>query len=180
MNKLETMKIMSVLQANYPDSFKNYDEEEFEGVINLWTTVLADATYKEVSNAVIAHISTDTNRFMPPVGVIRNMLIKLNEPQEMTEMEAWNLVAKAVANSNYNSAEEFNKLPDDIKAIVGSPATLREWAVMDAGDFNSVIQSNFLRSYKVKSKNIKEYKALPQSVNTFIESSVENVKMLQE
>lgn len=179
MNKLETMKIMAVLQANYPDSFKNYDDEQLETLVKIWTSVLADATYKEVSNAVLAHIATDTGRFMPPVGIIRNMLVKLNEPQEITEMEAWNLVAKAVANSNYNSGTEFEKLPDDIKQLVGSPATLREWAGMDSDQFNTVVQSNFMRSYKVKSKSNKEYKALPQSVKTFIESSIENVKLLQ-
>lgn len=180
MNKLETMKIMAVLQVNYPDSFKSYDEAQLDTLVKIWTSVLADATYQEVSNAVLAHIATDNNRFMPPVGVIRNRLMKLSEPQGMTEMEAWNLVARAVSNSNYNSATEFEKLPDDIKQLVGNPSTLREWASMDSERFNSVIQSNFMRSYKVKSKSNQEYKALPQSVKTFIESSIQNVKMLQE
>ena len=180
MNKLETMKIMAVLQTNYPDSFRSFDDIQLEALVKIWATVLADVTYEEVSNAVMAHIATDTGRFMPPVGVIRNMLMKLNQPQEMTEMEAWNRVARAVANSNYNSAEEFAKLPDDIKQVVGSSATLREWAGMDSGQFNTVVQSNFMRSYKAKSQSNKEYKALPQSVKTFIESSISNVKMLQE
>lgn len=179
MNKLETAKIISVLQVNYPDSFKTMTDDTMKGLINVWASVLADVTYEQVSNAVIAHIATDTNRFMPPVGVIRNKLFEINSPREMTEMEAWNLVVKAVSNSNYNASAEFEKLPNDIKQLVGSPSSLKEWAGMDSEKFNTVVQSNFMRSYKVRSKSDKEYQALPQSVKTFIQSAAEDMKLLQ-
>ena len=92
-------------------------------------------------------------------------------------MEAWALVAKAVCNSNYNSAEEFEKLPPVVQRLVGAPSQLREWAAMDSETFNSVVASNFQRSYKVRAKNERDFLALPSSVKTFMESIAEGMKM---
>ena len=168
MNKQETAKIIAVLQINYPDSFKNFNDTQLEGLVSLWTSVLADNTYQEVSNAVMAHIATDTGRFMPPVGVIKNMIVKLTTPQEMTELEAWGLVSKAVCNSNYNSEQEFEKLPKPVQIAVGSPSMLKAWAMINTDEFNTVIQSNFMRSYKAAVSRSKHEQALPSKVKEFI------------
>lgn len=164
MNREETIKIMAVLQANYPDSFRGYTKEQMEGVVNLWTTILAEHTYQEVSNAVMSHIATDNNRFMPPVGVIRNKILSLTQPKEMTEQEAWQLVYKALCNSAYNSVEEFNKLPPAVQRAVGSAEMLKNWSQLDIDEVQTVIQSNVMRSFKTANKQEREVETLPKSV----------------
>ena len=169
MNKKEAAQIISIMQANYPDSFKGKTDEMMMASCsygNIWLIATDDAN--EVMSAVMAHMAADTNRFMPPVGVIKDRLYKLRQPDEMTEQEAWGLVAKALRNGIYGAQAEFDKLPPSVQRIVGSPNQLREWAVMDADAVQSVVASNFQRSYRVRVKSERDYQALPSSVRAAI------------
>ena len=132
MNKREAAQIITIMQANYPDSFKGKTAEMLMATITLWAQMFEADDAKEVTAAVMAHMAADTNRFMPPVGVIKERLTKLRQPEEMTEQEAWGLVVKAVGNSIWDAKKEFDKLPPVIQRIVGSHTQLREWAVMDS------------------------------------------------
>ena len=169
MTKKEMAEIIAIMQSNYPDDFRGMSDKAMNGKINLWFMQFRDDDYKEVLTAVMAHISTDTNRFMPPVGVIKAKMVEIRHPDEMTEMEAWGLVAKALRNGYYGAQEEFNKLPPVIQRLVGSPNQLREWANMDSETVASVVASNFQRSYKVRAAKEREYLALPSAVRQEME-----------
>ena len=177
MTKKEMAEILAVMQANYPDDFRGMSDAAMYGKINLWFMQFRDDDYKDVLAAVMAHIATDTNRFMPPVGVIKAKLVELRRPEEMTEQEAWALVSKATRNSTYNSAEEFAKLPPVVQRLVGSHMQLKEWAAMDTETLQSVVASNFQRSYKVRAKSEREYLALPENVKTYMASIADGMKM---
>lgn len=177
MTKKEMAEIIAMMQTNYPDSFRDMSDAAMLGKINLWFMQFRDDDYKEVLAAVMAHIATDTNRFMPPVGVIKAKLVELRHPDEMTEMEAWELVSKATRNSTYNAADEFAKLPPVVQRLVGSPMQLKEWAAMDTETLHSVVASNFQRSYKVRAKNERDYLALPSNVKNFMATIAEGMKM---
>jgi hypothetical protein len=73
-----------------------------------------------------------------------------------------------VAISYYNAGENFAELPPILQKIVGSPNVLREWALMNGEVVNSVIQSNFMRSYKAKVAQEKEHAMLPSSTKQLI------------
>jgi hypothetical protein len=177
MTKKEMAEILAIMQANYPDDFRGMSDAAMHGKINLWFMQFRDDEYKEVLAAVMAHIATDTNRFMPPVGVIKAKLVEIRQPEEMTEMEAWDLVSKATRNSSYNSAEEFAKLPPVVQRLVGSPMQLKEWAAMDTETLQSVVASNFQRSYKVRAKSERDYLALPASVKTYMAGLADGMRM---
>lgn len=168
MNKREASQVIALMQANYPDEFRTMSDEAMDARVNLWAAMFHDDSFATVKNAVAAHMATDTSRFMPPVGVIKNMVVKMTTPEEMTEQEAWGCVMQALRNSAYNSGAEFAKLPPVVQRLVGSPSQLREWAMMDSDTVNSVVASNFQRSYKVRAKNDREYQALPSSVRGYI------------
>ena len=51
---------------------------------------------------------------------------------------------------------------------MGSPDSLREWALMEAGTFHSVIQSNFMRSYRASRGRKRALEELPESVRGMI------------
>ena len=174
MTKSESAKLISIMQANYPDSIKNMTDEAIMVLIELWAKVFDNDSFESVSAAVMAHMATDTNRFMPPVGVIKNMLVKLQSPVEMTEGEAWGYVSKALRNSIYNADREFEKLPESVQRVVGSPNQLREWAAVDLSELQTVIASNFQRSFRARVASDKEYKALPDNVKAMIEGGVKN------
>ena len=169
MNKKETAQIMAILQLNYPDSFKDKTDQMIMAQVNLWCDMFANDRYEDVQAAVMAHMATDIYRKMPPVGAIKTRLVELQQPDEMTELEAWALVEKAVRNGNYGAQKEFDALPPIIQRLVGSPNQLREWAQMDAKTVGTVVASNFQRSYKARAANEKEQMALPSSVKQAME-----------
>lgn len=177
MTKKEMAEIITIMQSNYPDDFRGMSDKAMNAKINLWFMQFRDDEYMEVLAAVMAHIATDTNRFMPPVGVIKAKLTEIRLPEEMTPQEAWALVDKATRNSTWNSGEEFAKLPPVVQRLVGSPMQLQEWAAMDTSTLQSVVASNFQRSYKVRAAKEREFLALPSAVQQTMTQIADRMKM---
>lgn len=164
MTREDTIKILSILRGAYPAFYRDISKQEAESTISLWCGMFEEEPYELVGAAVKAFISCDSKGFPPAIGQIKERIRQITEPQEMTEQEAWSLVSKALRNSAYGSAEEFEKLPEEIKAVVHDPSQLKQWAMAEADEVETVIASNFMRSFRVKQKTMREYKALPTSV----------------
>lgn len=177
MTKKEMAEIIAIMQANYPDDFRGMSDAAMNGKINLWFMQFRDDDYKEVLTAVMAHIATDTNRFMPPVGVIKAKLVEIRQPEEMTEIEAWNMVRKAMRVHSWDAKEEFDKLPPVLQRLVGSPSQLQEWAQMDTDAVASVVASNFQRSYRARAAKEREFLALPSAVQQTMAQIAAGMKM---
>lgn len=173
MDREETLEIMAVLQAAYPAYYRGQGEEDAKAAVNLWHKMFADDPYPVVSAAVEAHIASDTKGYPPHIGAIRDKITKLTQPEELSEMEAWAMVRKALSNSGYHAQQEFDKLPEVLQRVVGSPSMLHQWALMDNSDVETVVQSNFMRSYKVRAASAKEYLALPAEVKAFMRQIAE-------
>ena len=160
----DTLAIMSVLKAAYPNYYKDMRRSDAEAVVALWVEMFKDDPAEIVAVAVKAHIATDKKGFPPHIGAIKEAIVKLKTSDEMTELEAWGCVLNAISNSTYNSAQDFEALPPVVRRLVGSPNQLREWAMMDSDTVNSVVASNFQRSYKARAANEREFLALPSEV----------------
>lgn len=164
MNQKETIAVLAVLKTAYPQFYRGLSPQELQETVTLWSEMFAAEDFQVVKAAVKAHIATDTKGYPPHIGAIKEAIRKITQPDEMSEMEAWGYVASALRNSGYNSVTEFDKLPPVVQRIVGSPSQLREWAMMDSDTVQSVVQSNFMRSYRVRAQSEREYLALPESV----------------
>jgi hypothetical protein len=168
---------MSVLKAAYPNYYKDMRRSDADAIVALWVEMFKDDPVEIVAVAVKAHIATDKKGFPPHIGAIKEAIVKLNTSDEMTELEAWALVNKATKNSTWNAKEEFDKLPPVIQRLVGSPQQLRDWAAMPADTINSVVASNFQRSYKARAANEREFLALPQDVRQTMELLAAGMQM---
>lgn len=134
-------RVMQVLVASYP----NFHPADMRVTMDVWEKLLANYNDAQVAKALEAYILSDTKGFAPAIGQIVDILTQ--NPDEMSELEAWSLVQRAVRNGNYGAEEEFMALPPDVQVAVGSPGQIREWALMES-DSMGVAQSNFLRSYR--------------------------------
>lgn len=129
-----------------------YTKPEFlpdADAFNVWYMMLRDLSYDVLANAVQKHMMTSP--FPPTIADLRTAAVQFTHcgsAADMSELEAWELVRRAVSNSNYNSDDEYAKLPELIQRAVGNPANLREWASMDTETVNSVEQSHFIRAYR--------------------------------
>lgn len=168
MNREETIKILAVLRGAYPAFYRDITKQEAESTISLWGSMFDEEPYELVGAAVKSFISGDTKGFPPAIGQIKELIRKITQPEEMTEQEAWVYVSKALRNSTYGSEEEFAKLPLEVQRVVHDPGQLRQWAMSPAEDVETVIASNFMRSFRAKQKSSREYMALPTSVKQFM------------
>lgn len=169
MNRTETLKIMSVLKAAYPQFYAKQTKEDLDSIVHLWESAFCDESYPLVANAIMALIKTRVSNFPPSIGELNQMIQQISQPEEMSEGEAWAMVYKAICSANYHAAENFERLPPTIQRIVGSPKQLQDWAMMDSDTVNSVVASNLQRSFKAVSKKERDYQALPSSVKGYME-----------
>ena len=168
MTRDDVIKIMSVLRGAYPHFYRDISKQEAYDTINLWTDMFSNDDASIVAAAVKSLIDGDDKGFPPTIGQVKAKMRLLVGSDELTEAEAWSLVSKAVKNGLYGAVEEFEKLPPAVKRIVGSPSQLRDWASMDSDTLQSVVASNFQRSYKVVATREKEIAALPDDVKKLI------------
>ena len=169
MTREETLAIMGVLKAAYPTFYKDMRRSEAEGIVDLWSSMFDQEPAQLVAVAVKAHIANDKKGYPPHIGAIKEAIVKLQTPEAMTEQEAWGLVLKALRNGIYGAQKEFDALPPMVQRLVGSPSQLKEWAMMDGDAVNSVVASNFQRSYKVRAASEREFMALPADVRGVME-----------
>lgn len=147
MTAQETGKILSIISEIYP-SFRK--DRNIQTTQDVWLTIFEHTPYAAVEQALMAYIATDTKGFPPVPGAINERIMQARELEGLTENDAWILVLKAVSRGIYNSGEEFAKLPAEVQRIVGHPAQLHEWALLDAGEVNTVIASAFRRSWRAR------------------------------
>ena len=166
MNKSETASLMAIIKLAYPQYYSRQDE--ILSAVSLWSEMFKEDDFKVVSAGVKSFIASDTKGFPPSIGMIKQYISKITTPEAMTEVEAWGIIKKALRNSSYNSKEEFEKLPEELQRLLGSHTQLKEWAREEMTTLDSVIASNFMRSYRARIQSIREYQALPKDVKQFI------------
>ena len=177
MTRQETGIIMDILATAYPRFYAGPDAPDPEKAVALWAEMFAEDDVAIVAAAVKALIATDDRGFPPHIGAVKAKVRQITQPSGMTPQEAWNLVAKAIRNSAYESREEYDKLPKDIQRLVGSPNQLRDWALMDSDTVHSVVASNFQRSFSTRQKADNDFKALPRDVQAMIGSVAERMAL---
>ena len=174
MTREETVKIIRIMVDSYP----NYKPNNISETVDVWHMMLSDYDYNLVAMALKAYILSDTSGFAPSIGQLVEKIQKLTKPQELSEMEAWSLVKKAISNSAYDYVEEFHKLPPIIQKCVGSAYQLKCWALDE--DFNEqVASSNFARSYRTMVARQEEFVKMPQEIRDVISSVSKNLYLPQ-
>lgn len=176
MSKDEAIAILKILKVSYPQFYKQLSKEEGYEIIDLWHMMFENEDVRIVTQAVKLLIKTHT--YPPTIADVQNKIDLLTKNQEdLSEMEAWNLVYKAICNSYYNAENEFNKLPVIIQKTIGSPKQLREWGQMQGDSVQSVVQSNFMRSYKMKLSKQKELEKIPNEMRIMIDNLINTKKI---
>lgn len=176
----ETVKVLSVLKAAYPHSFKGMTKRDAEGMITLWETMFKADPYEAVNAAVGALIATRTTGYSPTVGEVKEQMQRVHEATTLSEQAAWSLVSKACANGLYGYKKEFAKLPEEVQRAVGAPEQLKEWASMDSETVQSVVASNFMRNYRTQAKREHENAMLPPDIRKMISGVADGMRMLEK
>lgn len=178
MTREDTIIILGILKTAYPQFYKDMRKDEAESAIALWSEMFADDDVNLVKAAVKALIATDTKGFPPVIGQVRQKMYELTHYEaEMTEEEAWQKVKSAIG--YYDASERFEQLPPILQRLVGGASQLRDWALMDAEHVETVVKSNFQRSFRARYKSEKEYMCLPSDVKKIAVALSEKLSMPQ-
>lgn len=153
------------------DCYPNYKPSNLSETVDVWNMMLEEYSYSKISTALKAYVHSDTSGFAPSIGQLINKLHEVQSPQELNEMEAWLLVSRALRNGTYGAVEEFNKLPPLVQKAVGSPDNLRNWAQTDSESIENVVQSNFMRTYRIVINRAKEYQKMSKDIQALIKNA---------
>lgn len=170
---------MAILRAAYPRYYAGVSKADAMTVLELWCEMFREEPYEIVAAAVKRLIAADNAGWPPGIGQVKEQIRKLTTKTELTEQEAWRMIAKAVNTADVERS--FHSLPPMLRRLVGSPSQLSEWGRMDESAFLSVVASNFSRSYKAAVIDQQEQEKLPAAVRKMQEYLQGNVtKSLSE
>lgn len=171
MTREETGIIMDILKAAYPKFYTGPGAPDPRTVLDLWAEMFAEDDVALVAAAVKSHIASDLKGYPPHIGAVKNAMHQLTRrAQDMDADKAWSLVRRAASRSAYGAQEEFQRLPQELQRMVGSPGQLFEWSQMDSDVFNSVVASNFRRAYQARQESVRRDALLPKDVKRAVAS----------
>ena len=179
MTKAEAAEVLEYLKAMYPNTYGKTTDKGLELAVGGWADAFEDMPVEAVMAAAKAYVATSTEGFAPTPGQIRDIVFRAMEKQNTeglpSEEEAVMLVKSAAANSGYGSVEEFKRLPPIIQDILGWPGTLRTWAMLDRGEFETVVLSQFRRQYRDALKSGKTERKTPETTGSALADSVKKM-----
>ena len=152
MTREETVNLIRSIISLYP----NWKPENLTDTVNAWHWALEEYPAPAVKAALQIYVKTNNTGFAPSVSQIINGIYKPQEQNTLSEGEAWALVRKAIRDGNYHAEERFNELPEMVQKAVSSPSMIRSWAMAESGEIDTVVASNFQRSYKAIVKREQE------------------------
>ena len=155
-------EMLQLLEAAYGLSL--YKDVNRENVVKLWSVMFADDDPAEVGIAVKNCIAT--LQFPPKIADIKSRMAQNKMAGQMTEMEVWQIIRRAVedSNSREKASEIFGQLPKIIQRVVGSGSQLKAWRTVEDDQFETVVASNCMRTYRILAQREAGFYALPSDL----------------
>ena len=172
--------IMDLLIAAYGEkSYPIDDPKKMAKISNLWSVMFADDNPAEVLIAVKDCIAT--LQFLPKIADIKQRISANRLAGQMTEMEAWAIIRDAVERSTSREEAQkiYDRLPKIIQRTVGSASQLRGWRIVDDDQFETVVASNCMRTYKMLAQREAGYHALPTDIQQEEQWRIEKPKQAE-
>jgi len=146
MTRDETKELLMMIQAVYPN-FK-VSPDQMTPTINSWHLMLEEYPAAAVKGAFKTYVKTNSSGFAPAVAQIIGAMYAVKTNDRLNEAEAWALVKRAIQDGCYHAQERFDELPENVQKAVGSANMIKQWAMAESDDVNTVVMSNFQRAYR--------------------------------
>jgi len=164
MTRDETKQLIRVIASIYP----NWKPQNISDTVDAWAWALEEFNFKDIQMALKVFQRTSGSAFAPSTAELIAMINKPKELSQLSESEAWAKVRVAIRNGIYGAEDEYRKLPPEIQKAVGGAPMIRQWAMVDSDELDTVISSNFMRSYKTILKREAEKEALPAELKALL------------
>lgn len=178
MKRQEVQQVMGILDSYFPSWLSKLSLVSKNNLIDVWCKLLEDQNPQLVINAVYAILKSSTHQFPPTVGIILTRVKDMTQQVELSEQEAWAAVKKALGNCIHNSVLEYQKLPKEIQLVV-TPDMLYDWAILPTEELDTVVSSNFMRSYRSRIEAYRENQILDDGMKTLIGNVGDNLLKIE-
>ena len=146
------------------DLYPNWKPSNLTETVNAWQWALEEFPADAVKTALKIYIRTNETGFAPSISQLIGSMYKPTENSRLTEGEAWALVKKAIQDGNYHSKERYDELPEIVQKAVGTHEMIHQWAQTDTEDVNTVIMSNFQRTFRTLSQRAEFNEKIPTAI----------------
>ena len=164
MTREETKKLLLTIGAVFP----NFKPENATLTVDAWHWALEEYPAPAVKASLQIYLKTNKSGFAPSVSQIIDGIHSPQDNSRMTEGEAWAMVKRTLADCVYNTKERFDELPLEVRRAIGGHEVLRQWAMTDSDEVNTVIMSNFQRSYKAVVSQQEYAERVPDAISDVI------------
>ena len=172
MTREETQELLLAINSLYP----NFKPEDKTITVNSWHWALEEYPAVAVKAALQIYVKTSTTGFAPSVSQLIAAMYKPSENEQLSEGEAWNLVKRAIQDGNYHAEERYAELPEPIQKAIGSANMIQQWSQTDSDEVNTVIMSNFQRSYKIICERERFDNKIPGQLGELVKGLVEQTR----
>ena len=164
MTRDETVNLIRSIVSLYP----NWKPENLSETVNAWQWALEEYPAPAVKAALQIYVKTNNTGFAPSVSQLIGSMYSVQENNELSEGEAWHLVKRAIADSGYHAQERYDELPPLIQRAIGGPEMLHVWGQTDSSEVNTVIMSNFQRTYRALLSKQEFSNKIPESISDIV------------
>ena len=154
MIKSDIATIIGILKTAYPQYYK--DRNSIIDTTNLWYEMFENDDINLIKIVVKNYITNSTSGFPPTIGEIKNELYKLTLGDEKQDIELWNELKSAIRSGIYYSAEIFPTLSKELQIYLKNPMQLKELAMSNADDLETVQKGIFLKQMPIIKQREKE------------------------
>lgn len=155
MNIKEAKEIINVLVASYPNTYKDFTEEQFALMAKLWTDAFKNIPAALVKKALTVVMYNQTSNFAPNIGMVnaelRNIITVFDAQKE------WDSVMWIV----HNVTEKLHRAPksylDEISQSIVDETYLRK--LKEDSKYCEFERNNFIKRYN-EEKDRRERKAI--------------------
>lgn len=173
MQRTDVIRVLGILKTAYPRFYANVTKEDANEAVNLWSDMFSQEDVETVIIAVKNLINT--LQFPPTIADVKNELYKLYQGEEKPDVELWNELKGALRQGIYYSAEIFPKLSNELQLFLGNPASLKELAMMDVENIDTVQKGIFLKQMPIIKQREQEKKMMLPDRREFIENLAEKM-----
>ena len=171
MTRENTIKILSILKASYPNFYKDMSKKDAETTVNLYTDMFGHNDSNLVATAIKELIQHQS--YPPTIADIKNKIYELTNPDDLNSSDLWEIYKKTIQKGYYGNISEFEELPDSIKIYLGNnPGRINEIGMMESNTLNTVEKGIFMRQIEAIKDRIKSQKMmLPETrkyLNNFL------------
>jgi len=163
----ECLKLLGIIKTLFPNE-KQPGEDDIKVRAMFWADIFKDISFGQAVEGLKKYCATNTSGFAPQPAHIINCARQANRLSD-TAIEFY--LHRALCDSTYHSEEQFDRLPEDLKKIIGSPAELRRQALRETDDTRIYI-----------AKVCKEYRTRVESGtldNTLLVTAAERTKIAE-